>query len=310
MLGLVVTDGLRLVRPGGAAGLLRKGGCHQARTTRPQHATASVRPKAACSQAGGDDDEAAGVGHSHEHDHDGVSVSRRQVLASAAAAAAACSSLCPGTANAAVDVPLRLEDVTPAVIPAGPLPPSELFEASTYSVANIIDVTLRPGIRSVGEVEIPEGNGSGIVWDSEGHVVTNYHVVGSVLSRNVRPGDTVAQVTLLRSDGYQQTFGATLVGADRSKDLAVLQVRAPSEVLRPIPLGTSNELKVGQRCFAIGNPFGFDHTLTTGVISGLERDIYSQANVVISGGIQTDASINPGNRQVGAAALFWTQKGA
>lgn len=75
-----------------------------------------------------------------------------------------------------------------------------------------------------------------------------------------------------------------------------LQVDAPVELLRPVKLGQSSKLRVGQRCLAIGNPFGFDHTLTVGVVSGLNRDIYSQTGVVIGGGIQTDAAINPGNR--------------
>lgn len=75
-----------------------------------------------------------------------------------------------------------------------------------------------------------------------------------------------------------------------------LQVDAPVELLRPVNLGQSSKLRVGQRCLAIGNPFGFDHTLTVGVVSGLNRDIYSQTGVVIGGGIQTDAAINPGNR--------------
>ncbi|GAQ79514.1 hypothetical protein KFL_000320130 [Klebsormidium nitens] len=203
-------------------------------------------------------------------------------------------------AHAYRDTDVTLEQVTPPITPAGKLPPSEeatvqLFERSTYSVANIFDVTLRPQANMTGSVEVPEGNGSGIVWDSDGHIVTNYHVVGSVLSTNPGTQKVVARVTLLGTDGLQKTYEALLVGADRTKDLAVLKVSAPPSVLRPLQLGDSSLLRVGQRCLAIGNPFGFDHTLTTGVVSGLDRDIQSVTGVLIGGGIQTDAAINPGN---------------
>lgn len=87
-----------------------------------------------------------------------------------------------------------------------------------------------------------------------------------------------------------------MVGADRTKDLAIIKVDASEDLLRPTKVGRSSSLKVGQQCLAIGNPFGFDHTLTVGVISGLDRDIFSQTGVTIGGGIQTDAAINPGNR--------------
>lgn len=93
----------------------------------------------------------------------------------------------------------------------------------------------------------------------------------------------------------QKNFEGKLVGADRAKDLAVLKIEASEDLLKPINVGQSSFLKVGQQCLAIGNPFGFDHTLTVGVISGLNRDIFSQAGVTIGGGIQTDAAINPGN---------------
>ncbi|CAI9283202.1 unnamed protein product [Lactuca saligna] len=204
------------------------------------------------------------------------------------------------SANALGDPSVTLEQVTPVVIPSGPLfPPEErivkLFENNTYSVVNIFDVTLRPQLNVTGVVEIPEGNGSGVVWDEEGHIVTNYHVIGNSLSRNPKPGQVVAQVNILASEGVQKNFEAKLIGADRSKDLAVLQVEAPRDLLRPMKIGQSSFLKVGQQCLAIGNPFGFDHTLTVGVISGLNRDIFSQTGVTIGGGIQTDAAINPGN---------------
>ncbi|GLT36170.1 hypothetical protein SLA2020_105650 [Shorea laevis] len=204
------------------------------------------------------------------------------------------------SAQALGDPSVTVEDVTPPVFPSGALFPSEeriaqLFEGNTYSVVNIFDVTLRPQLNVTGMVEIPEGNGSGVVWDGQGHIVTNYHVIGNALSRNPGLGQVVARVNILASEGVQKNFEGKLIGADRAKDLAVLKVEAPEDLLRPIKVGQSSSLRVGQQCLAIGNPFGFDHTLTVGVISGLNRDIFSQTGVTIGGGIQTDAAINPGN---------------
>ncbi|XP_021721388.1 protease Do-like 8, chloroplastic [Chenopodium quinoa] len=198
------------------------------------------------------------------------------------------------------DPSVTIEEVTPSVSPSGPLLPAEervvqLFEKNTYSVVNIFDVTLRPQLNITGVVEVPEGNGSGVVWDGQGHIVTNYHVIGNSLSNNPSPGQVVARVNVLASDGVQKSFEGRLIGADRAKDLAVLKVEAAADLLKPINVGPSSSLKVGQQCLAIGNPFGFDHTLTVGVISGLNRDIFSQTGVTIGGAIQTDAAINPGN---------------
>ncbi|CAK9308964.1 unnamed protein product [Citrullus colocynthis] len=204
------------------------------------------------------------------------------------------------TAQALGDPSVTIDEVTPTISPSGTLFPTEerivqLFEKNTYSVVNIFDVTLRPQLNVTGMVEIPEGNGSGVVWDDQGHIVTNYHVIASALARNPSAGQVVARVNILASDGIQKNFEGKLVGADRTKDLAVLKVDASNDLLRPIKVGQSSSLKVGQQCLAIGNPFGFDHTLTVGVISGLNRDIFSQTGVTIGGGIQTDAAINPGN---------------
>ncbi|KAH9740038.1 protease Do-like 8 [Citrus sinensis] len=212
-------------------------------------------------------------------------------------------SYCPSrylSAQALGDPSMTLKEVTPPVFPSGQLLPNEeriaqLFEKNTYSVVNIFDVTLRPTLNVTGLVEIPEGNGSGVVWDGKGHIVTNFHVIGSALSRKPAQGQVVARVNILASDGVQKNFEGKLVGADRAKDLAVLKIEASEDLLKPINVGQSSFLKVGQQCLAIGNPFGFDHTLTVGVISGLNRDIFSQAGVTIGGGIQTDAAINPGN---------------
>ncbi|GIL87504.1 hypothetical protein Vretimale_1608 [Volvox reticuliferus] len=220
-----------------------------------------------------------------------------------------------GAVAAAPARSVTLEEVTPATAAGGLnlLPPREaavvsLFARNTYSIANIVDVALQGRTAASPEVDVPEGNGTGFVWDDEGHVVTNYHVVLNSLkglgpdpagrgigSAAERP--KVAKVTLLNpTNDIEQTFDAVLVGADRTRDLVVLQLLgAPPSALQPIQLGSSASLRVGQQCLAIGNPFGFGHTLTSGVISALNRDIRSQLGTTIPGGIQTDASINPGN---------------
>ncbi|KAG8064957.1 hypothetical protein GUJ93_ZPchr0004g38709 [Zizania palustris] len=129
------------------------------------------------------------------------------------------------------DPSVKIDDVTPKIFPSGPLFPTEkriaeLFETNTYSVVNIFDATLRPQLNVTGVVEIPEGNGSGVVWDDFGHIVTNYHVVGNALSRKPKPGEIVASVNILAADGIQKNFEGKLVGADRAKDLAVLKCAA------------------------------------------------------------------------------------
>ncbi|PQQ10075.1 protease Do-like 8 chloroplastic isoform X2 [Prunus yedoensis var. nudiflora] len=173
------------------------------------------------------------------------------------------------SAQALGDPTVTIEEVTPPVFTSGPLFPTEerivqLFEKNTYSVVNIFDVTLRPQLNITGVVEVPEGNGSGVVWDGQGHIVTNYHVIGNALSRNPVLGEVVARVNILALEGVQKNFEGKLIGADRAKDLAVLKVEASEDLLRPISVGQSSSLSVGQQCLAIGNPFGFDHTLTVG----------------------------------------------
>ena len=171
--------------------------------------------------------------------------------------------------------------------PRGELAPYEeanidLFERISPSVAYITSVSLRRDWYSLNIYEIPRGAGSGFVWDKRGHIVTNFHVL---------EGASSARVTL--SD--QSTWEAEVIGIAPEKDLAVLRIDAPGEQLAPIPLGTSRDLRVGQAVFAIGNPFGLDQTLTTGVISALGREIESVARIPIRDVIQTDAAINPGN---------------
>jgi S1-C subfamily serine protease len=131
-------------------------------------------------------------------------------------------------------------------------------------------------------LEVPRGTGSGFIWDDAGHVVTNNHVI---------QGASGAQVRLV--DG--RSFDAELVGTSPYHDLAVLRIRTGTDHPPALPIGTSAELKVGQKVFAIGNPFGLDWTLTTGIVSALNRELPTDAGVAIRDLIQTDAAINPGN---------------
>lgn len=175
-----------------------------------------------------------------------------------------------------------------AVTPRGDLTASEkttiaIFEQSSASVVHITAlVDRRESIFSRDVRSIPEGTGTGFLWDSSGHIVTNFHVIAQA---------DRAQVTL--SD--RSTWPAALVGADPDHDLAVLRIEAPGLGLKAIPIGTSADLRVGQATFAIGNPFGLDQTLTTGVVSALGRQIEAVNRRPIFGAIQTDAAINPGN---------------
>jgi S1-C subfamily serine protease len=149
-------------------------------------------------------------------------------------------------------------------------------------VVHITAITVQRDLFSLNLYRIPEGTGSGFVWDASGNIITNFHVIQNA---------DAAQVTLAdRSDWKART-----VGVAPDKDLAVLRIDAPANRLRPIPLGSSKELQVGQSVFAIGNPFGLDQSLTTGVISALGREIESVTRRPIQGVIQTDAAINPGN---------------
>lgn len=157
-----------------------------------------------------------------------------------------------------------------------------LFDENARSVVHISTAGVVQDRWSYRTFEVPRGTGSGFVWDSEGLVVTNAHVI---------QGASRAVVTL--ADGA--SYPARLVGQDPANDLAVLRIDAPDGNLRPLPLGTSADLRVGQKVFAIGNPYGFDWTLTTGIVSGLDRQITSREGNSIFGVIQTDAAINPGN---------------
>ncbi|MEZ6047666.1 MAG: trypsin-like peptidase domain-containing protein [Planctomycetaceae bacterium] len=157
----------------------------------------------------------------------------------------------------------------------------ELFAEAAPSVVFITTSTFQP-LRGVLN-EIPKGSGSGFVWDQDGNIVTNYHVI---------QGSNSAKITLQDQSVYQ----ARLVGVAPDYDLAVLKIDAPAEKLKPLAIGTSGDLMVGQKAFAIGFPFGFDHTFTSGLIGGLNRELQtSVSGPSIKQAIQTDAAINPGN---------------
>jgi len=173
------------------------------------------------------------------------------------------------------------------VTPRGPLGADEqaviaLFESARGSVVFITTTerVINPWTRNV--FQVPRGSGSGFFWDERGHVVTNAHVVAGAASARVRLADGRA-------------FDAVLVGASPAHDLAVLRVTVTGERPRPLPLGTSHDLRVGQSVFAIGNPFGLDWTLTTGIVSALDRELPGEGGGIIERLIQTDAAINPGN---------------
>jgi len=157
-----------------------------------------------------------------------------------------------------------------------------LFRAASPAVVYITNIEVRRNIFSLNIHEIPLGTGSGFIWDKQGRVVTNYHVI-----------ESASRVEVTLAD--RSTWQATLVGVAPDKDLAVLQISAPAEKLAPLPLGESHDLQVGQKVFAIGNPFGLDQTLTSGIVSALGREIQSATGRTIQGVIQTDAAINPGH---------------
>jgi S1-C subfamily serine protease len=174
-----------------------------------------------------------------------------------------------------------------AVTPRAPLLSAEQtlierFGTARTSVAFITSIAYQRDWLSFDLQAVPQGSGSGIVWDERGHIVTNFHVI---------EGANELEVTLFD----HSTARAEVVGVAPDKDLAVIRLLSLPPRLTPIPIGTSADLKVGQSVMAIGNPFGLDQTLTTGIVSALGREIQSATRRRISGVIQTDAAINPGN---------------
>jgi S1-C subfamily serine protease len=149
----------------------------------------------------------------------------------------------------------------------------------------VVFITMRQQVRDFwtrNVFSVPRGTGSGFIWDDKGHVITNFHVVQGA-----------SEATVRLADG--RDYKAALVGASPAHDIAVLRIGVGFQRPPPVPLGTSQDLKVGQKVFAIGNPFGLDWTLTTGIISALDRSLQSDAGSTIEHLIQTDAAINPGN---------------
>lgn len=160
-----------------------------------------------------------------------------------------------------------------------------VYETANRSVVNI-DTTVVEVDRFWGLQRQAEGSGSGAVLDQQGHILTNYHVIdGAQESGEI-------EVTLASN----KTYPAKMVGGDKEHDIAILKIEAPADELYPIPLGKSDNLRVGQRVFAVGNPFGWDGTMTTGIISSLNRNLPSRVQGrQMQSLIQTDAAMNPGN---------------
>lgn len=158
----------------------------------------------------------------------------------------------------------------------------QLFEHSRGSVVFISTSALVQDFWSRNIFAVPKGSGSGFIWDQKGHVITNYHVIA---------GANEAIIKLVDGRSYK----AALVGASPAHDIAVLRIGVAFKPPSPIPIGTSHDLKVGQKVFAIGNPFGLDWTLTSGIVSALDRSLSGNSGETIDHLIQTDAAINPGN---------------
>mmetsp|Transcript_4997 Transcript_4997/g.9923 ORF Transcript_4997/g.9923 Transcript_4997/m.9923 type:complete len:534 (+) Transcript_4997:105-1706(+) len=230
-----------------------------------------------------------------------------------------------------------------------------IFQRVAPSVVYIDTFSEKRDVFSANVMEVPIGSGSGFIWDDEGHIVTNFHVVQEAKSAQVailtqfsgnernplisarkgldlkdatvnpftsaRPGALGISGTSSAVTGFtREIFKAKVVGVDPTKDIAVLKIDAEKANLRPIEVGVSQGLRVGQGSLAIGNPFGLDHTLTTGVISGIGREVKSPTGRPISNVIQTDAAINPGNsggplldssgRLIGMATAIYSPSGA
>jgi S1-C subfamily serine protease len=181
----------------------------------------------------------------------------------------------------------RVEAAPRPVTPRGELSPEErsnidVFERWKGSVVFISTSNRVVDFWTRNVMSVPRGTGSGFVWDEEGHIVTNVHVIAGA-----------AEATLKLAVG--RDYPATLVGASPAHDIAVLKISPTGKGLVPVALGSSHDLRVGQKVFAIGNPFGLDWSLTTGIVSALDRSLDNDRGGVIRHLIQTDAAINPGN---------------
>ena len=186
--------------------------------------------------------------------------------------------------NHAADLP----DAKPRLVaPRGDLAAEErsnieLFENSRDSVVFISTRRQVQDFWTRNVFSVPRGNGSGFFWDTQGHVVTNFHVV-----------EGASEATVKLADG--RDYRAVLVGISPTHDIAVLRIGVDEKRPPPVPVGSSDNLRVGQKVFAIGNPFGLDWTLTTGIVSALDRSLSAEGGRNIEHLIQTDAAINPGN---------------
>jgi S1-C subfamily serine protease len=211
------------------------------------------------------------------------------------------------------------ETRTPVPPPVGSTPPItddltaeerrtvEVFRRASASVVYVANIAVRQDHLSLDVLQVQPGTGSGFVWDTHGHIVTNFHVVDG--------GDTV-RVRL----ADQSEHAGKVVGYAADQDLAVLRITAPPASLMPLPLGESHRLLVGQTVLAVGNPFGVDHSLTVGVVSALGRELRSPGGRKIYDVIQTDAAINPGNsggplldlrgRLIGVNSAIYSRGGA
>ena len=159
---------------------------------------------------------------------------------------------------------------------------TEIFSEASPAVVFVTNKALRRNLFNLNIQEIPRGSGTGFVWNSSGLVVTNFHVIAGAHRLTVTLQDTTE-------------YDAEVIGIAPEKDLAVLRMIDTPDDLSTLPMGDSSELTVGRKVLAIGNPFGLDTTLTTGVVSALGREIKAPSNRLIRGVIQTDAAINPGN---------------
>jgi S1-C subfamily serine protease len=199
----------------------------------------------------------------------------------------------------------------PAPVPDDLLPEErrdiDIFQRASASVVFITTSALQRDFFSLDIYQIPRGTGSGFVWDHDGNIVTNFHVIEGGNAFKIRLSD-------------QTSYDAKVVGYAPDKDLAVLRIKASPEKLVPLELGRSHDLLVGQKVLALGNPFGLDHTLTVGIVSALGRELESPGGRKIHDIIQTDAAINPGNsggplldsrgRLVGVNSAIYSPSGA
>ena len=199
----------------------------------------------------------------------------------------------------AIEINRKLATPRPTT-PKPPLSPTEaarvsVFKGARNSVVFIASITKKWYLeenRTGNRYALPPASGTGFVWDNLGHVVTNHHVI-TIDDPSGGPRSEAEDLQVTLTDG--KTYKAVVIGRSLAQDIAVLQVFAPLDRMKPLPIGTSRDLQVGRDVLAIGNPFGLDHTLTSGVVSRLGGDILTGFDTHIRDAIQTDAAINPGN---------------